>query len=408
MAAAGRPHSEVSGAVSPDGRSYAIGTADGDVRVWDLRKHTGPRVLRTDDESGLKVNSITLDFSSDGRRLLRTLTSQDEDRIGFSAWDVRTGRRLPTAPDVIPDGYGSDAAFTTDPGTVVFTRLAEDRPRERAELRDLRTGRLLRTLPGVGYGDIRGGGELVQTGEDRRSRVLKVGRAAGQVANAPAGPDAEPDATAEYSVSAQTSDDGYYAVLTLTALRTGTTYATTVPVPSSVDAISDHAVGAVARTDGTLSVFVAAGDAFMTARAVPVTLPRLDPGVEATDPALGAVPRRQACGQGVREHLEILPRGAGASRTVALPSVSAVPFGWAPLWTADSRRIVLWGRGSQRLQVISLDDPGRGVALDLADTLPGGPAQELEAVEPLRGNDIAVLTVRGTLVRMDTATGKPL
>ena len=403
----GVPTSEASGAVSPDGRSYAIGTADGDVRVWDLRKRTGPRVLRTDDESGLKVNGIALDFSSDGRRLLRTLTSQDERGVGFSAWDVRSGRRLTIGPDAKPDEYVSDVAFTTDPRTVVLTSVSHEGVPARAELRDLRTGRLVRTVPGGDSADITGGGELVQVGgKDRRSRVLKVGRTAKQVANTPGGQDA--DTTAEYSVSAQTSDDGYYAVLTLTALRTGTTYATTVPVPSATDVISDHAVGAVPRADGTLSVFVAAGDALMTTRAVPVTPPRLDPGVEATDPRWEPSPDGKRVARVFGEQLEILPRGAGASRTVPLPSVSAVPFGWVPMWTADSRRIVLWGRGSQRLQVISLDDPGRGVALDLADTLPGGPAEELEAVEPLRGNEVAVLTVRGTLVRMDTATGKPL
>jgi WD40 repeat protein len=404
----GVPATDISGAISPDGRGYALGTADGDVRVWDLRKRTGPRILRTDDETGLKVNHIALDYSSDGRRLLRTLTSQDERRAGFSAWDVRTGRRLPIGRDVVPEEYFEAAAFTTDPGTVVFTRVTHGRGNWRAELRDLRTGRVLRTVPDSDTADLAGGGELLQASGKRGSRVLELGRTARHVANAPGVPGMTPDATAEYNVSAQTSEDGHYAVLTLAALRTGTTYQTTVPVPSSTDVVSEHAVGAVARTDGTLSVHVAAGDALMTARAVPVTLPRLDPGVEATNMHEEPSPDGKRVAKVFGEHLEILPRGGGGGRTVTLPSASRLLYGWAPLWTADSRRIILWGRGSQRLQVISTDDPGRGVALDLADILPGGSAEEMEIVEPLGGSEVAVLTVQGTLVRLDTATRKPL
>ncbi|MFI0819066.1 trypsin-like peptidase domain-containing protein [Streptomyces sp. NPDC021098] len=404
----GVPISEASGAVSPDGHSYAIGTADGDVRVWDLRERTGPRVLRTDDEAGLKVSEITLDFSSDGRRLLRTLTSQNERRPGFSAWDVRTGRRLPLGRDLKFDQYLSGAAFTADPGMVVLTSVSHEGVRARAELRDLRTGRLVRKVPGGDSADIRGGGELLLMGKGLVSRVLKADRTARHVANAPDDTSTEPDVTAEYTLSPESSDDGHYAQLTLTALRTGKTYGTRVPLSSSVDAIEDHGVGAMARADGTLTVFVAAGDALITARAVPVTLPRHDPGAEATTLRMAPSPdgKRVAAVSGKR--LELLPTDEGASRTATPPSASGLPDGWNPSWTADSRRLILWSRGPRRLHVVSTDDPRRGIVLDLAAILPGGSGEEVEAVEPLRGSEVAVLTADGTLVRIDTATGKPL
>nr|WP_324618411.1 WD40 repeat domain-containing protein [Streptomyces sp. RTd22] len=401
----GVPAGDVRDAVSPDGRSYAIGTADGDVRVWDLRKRTGPRVLRTDDEAGLKVDEITLDFSSDSRRLLRTLKPQNGRGPGLSAWDVRTGRRLTIGPDVKPDQYVSDVAFTTDPRTVVLTSFPHEGVPARAELRDLRTGRLVRTVPGGDSAVIRGGGELLLTGKKLVSRVLKADRTARHVANTPDDTSTNPDVTAEYTLSPESSDDGHYAQLTLTALRTGKTYGTRVPLSSSVDAIEYHGVGAMARADGTLTVFVAAGDALITARAVPVALPRLDRGTRATTVRMEPSPDGKRVARVSGKRLELLPT---EGKAVTPPSASGLPDGWYPSWTADSRRLILWSQGPRRFQVVSTDDPRRGIVLDLAAILPGGAAEKVEAVEPLRGSEVAVLTVNGMLVRIDTATGKSL
>jgi hypothetical protein len=109
--------------------------------------------------------------------------------------------------------------------------------------------------------------------------------------------------------------------------------------------------------------------------------------------------------------LEVLDAARTRHRWVSL-SAPPETVHWAPMWTADSQRIVVWGEQGNLQRSYAVRDltdsvPLDGIvpkakALDRVTVTRGG---EVDAVAALQGSEIAVLSVEGRLIRVDAADG---
>ncbi|MEV7279786.1 trypsin-like peptidase domain-containing protein [Streptomyces sp. NPDC093111] len=401
--------------LGPDGRTFALASGDGRVWLWGL-SGTGPdappRVLTSADAAGRKVNGVHLDVSSDGRRLLRMLAFYDgkgaksaQDRHAvLSAWDLTTGHRLPTAPGLLP-GDTRYAAFTADPGQVV---LLPDDEGGKTVVRELATGREVRSFDAdYRNGMIASGGERLVVGggrpsdpEDAPSRTFTTSGAPGRPVPLP--PEVRgvpnPDRSGEFAVLAENLEKARRAEVTLVELRTGGLFRTRVPLPGAASATDLEQTVAVVPDGRDVRVLLPAGDTLLTARAAPVaTLP----GRSATPELVkgGPSPDGTLLARSGEGFVEVVDSATGrARRAPAQPGVDGVPF-----WTADSRWIVL-GFADATVSAFSAADPRRRVAFDLGAW--GTHARAVEAIEPMGGSEVAVLTGDGRLMLFDAATGR--
>lgn len=83
---------------------------------------------------------------------------------------------------------------------------------------------------------------------------------------------------------------------------------------------------------------------------------------------------------------------------------------WIPTWTADSKRIVVWGQSGNLYRSYSVQNLRDSVPLD--DVMPKAKALdrvtewrggEVDSVAALQGSEIVLLTVEGRLARVDAA-----
>lgn len=103
-------------AVSPDGRTLASSTFDGEVKLWDITRKKERATL----SSGLG-HSLSLAFAPDGRTLAVAHTQSDEKHTKYSGgivlWDVATGKERARLQHVPPRGV-SQVAFSPDGNTI--------------------------------------------------------------------------------------------------------------------------------------------------------------------------------------------------------------------------------------------------------------------------------------------------
>ncbi|MER8047902.1 trypsin-like peptidase domain-containing protein [Streptomyces sp. NPDC094032] len=391
--------------LAPDGRSFAVAHGDGTVWLWDL---TGdgpgrpPRELRSADARGRKVGGVQMDFSSDGRRLLRMLSFYDgtgatgpgDRHAALSAWETASGRPLPVAPGLVP-GDPRSVAFTSDPGQVVF--LPEAEGDTTTVVRELATGRELRSFPGAGFQSaaLASDGERLVVGSP--ARVLATNGAPGPALRLDPVVDEvkELDRTGEYVV---TTPDGGSAEgrqeAHLVQVATGRRYRTTVPSTEDLGGL----LAVVPGPGRSVTVLLPVKDALLTARADPVeALPAPGAAREPVDGALSPDGTRLA--RGGEDFLEIVTTATGRARRVPQRRSSGHSI---PFWTADSRWVVLEQRGG--LAAFAAADPRRRVDFRLDGWDPD--TDVVEAVEPLDGSDVAVLTSAGRLARYSATTGR--
>ncbi|MCX4545933.1 trypsin-like peptidase domain-containing protein [Streptomyces sp. NBC_01565] len=405
-------------ALSPDGHSYALAGADGTVWVWDLTSDGSPRVLPSSDGTGRQKIGSILDFSSDGRRLLRLLrffdasgAAGEHDRHAvLSAWELSTGQRLDTPRDLVP-GEPRDVAFTADSGQVVFTSQYAPPQTGQTVIRELLTGRQVHAFESnADLAVIAGGGELVA--ESRRPQPL--GDLAERVFPATAAPGPgltlptpaqgvttlgdRTDASGEYAVFRQSPYRGKgYEELTLIALRTGKAYRTRTPALNE-----DMQLAVIPGEDGRVTVLVPAADSLVTATAAPVA--QVTRVGQPTDDSNGSLsPDGTLLARVDATSLEVVTAADGTTRKAPRDAARGNPT--RPVWTADSQWVVVERGRDSELVAYRAADPAQRVELAWEAGDPSA-KRGAEAFEPVGGSEIAVLTRDGRLLLVDAATGR--
>jgi WD40 repeat protein/energy-coupling factor transporter ATP-binding protein EcfA2 len=407
----GVPEGEIAAtAVSPDGRFFAA-AAGGRVQLWRLSNPKHPAVLDLGDHDVPERFQATLDFSSDAKRLLLTMADrsarcyQPTQRCGptfAEAWRVPSGTRIGLPDRLVPQTGLKAAAFTSDADTVATVSTIEEL-RKRIEVRDFTTGKLRytsSTTSGDDYAELRAGGEILVRTDTTYAQAL--GRIPGRRSELPTG-GVKPDATSWYGVDGA-ADSSYdpglshadYAEPTLTDLRTGRTYRTRIPTSGSTP--TDYAgVAAAPRAGGGLTVLVPVGTTLMVARAVPTGGERFSTS-STVDERYTVSPDGRFVARATERRLEVLDASRTRYRSVPLPP-PAVAVDWIPVWTADSKRIVVWGENDSLYRSYSAQDLSDSVSFD--DVVPT--PREVDSVAPLQGSEIALLAKDGTLTRLDAA-----
>ncbi|MEU5599229.1 trypsin-like peptidase domain-containing protein [Streptomyces sp. NPDC020298] len=413
----GVPEGKLLTAISPDGRVIAA-TAGGGVRLWQLSDPKHPVVLDLGDHKAAEQAGGSLDFSSDGKRLLLVM---DDNSIACNngtkpctpafaeAWQVASGARIHTAKQLVPKTGVQDAAFTSDPDTIAVVSYINGGD-GRIEVRDLTSGRLRyrltqSALSSIPLGILRASGELVLKTDGTTTYARTLGRTPGRTIKIPTMGSAT-DATGRYGVDGSTSTDDLggvpsnsgYAEATLTDLRTGRTYRARIPTSGE----GYTGVAATPRTGGGLTVLVPVGTALMAVRAEPVGGEQFQANADRGE-RYTASPDGRFVARATGQRLEVMNASRTLRRSVKLP-VPASYGDWTPTWTADSQRIVVWGQGGDLYRSYSARYLSDSVPLD--EAVPG--AKKVDSVAALQGSEIALLTENGTLARVDAADARLL
>ncbi|MFE0581471.1 WD40 repeat domain-containing protein [Streptomyces sp. NPDC058874] len=139
-------------AISPDGRLFAVSSPDA-IRLWRLDSPDHPETLPLPVRELPDGAGSSVDFSSDGTRLLRTLTDHTMECYNGTrpcvaafadAWEVPSGRRLTVAADLLPRTRVGEVAFTGDADTVVMG-ISDPKAPQQLTVKDLASGRTLYT-----------------------------------------------------------------------------------------------------------------------------------------------------------------------------------------------------------------------------------------------------------------------
>lgn len=415
----GVPAGQFVSAVSPDGRLVAMATKK-TVRLWHVTAPERPVTLRRGKHAIPDQAGATMDFSSDGKRLLFTM---DDHSVKCSngapekcvpafaeAWEVPSGKRLHVAANVVPRRGVVEAAFTKDPGTVAVARWAKDG--RRLDVRDLATGRRLYS-PGQIFNVlssttalVREGGEAALTAAGDQWYIQELGRTPGRKTAIPDVTTASDDATVNYSIDGMPGagnglTEAGYIESALTEVRTGRVYRTRLP--TSGDAPNGSAqVAAVRRKGGGLTVLVPVGTSLMAVRAVPSGSARFRADDNAGEKRALA-PDGHAVARVTGKTLEILNAARTRLRSVRIPEQKRI-HDWMVTWTADAQRVVVWSRSSglhRSYAAANLEE-----SVPLPDTVRGG--KSIDTVAGVRGSEFVLLTEDGKLARLDAADGRVL
>ncbi|PVE04151.1 hypothetical protein Y717_13875 [Streptomyces scopuliridis RB72] len=160
-----------------------------------------------------------------------------------------------------------------------------------------------------------------------------------------------------------------------------------------------------ALAGGGLTVLVPVGTTLMAVRAESVGGERF----RADSGKYSVSPNGRFVALVTDRRLEVLDASRTRHQSVSLPP-PAETVDWIPTWTADSKRIVVWGESGNLYRSYSVQDLRDSVPLD--DVVPK--AKELDSVTELRGgevdsvaalqgSEIVLLTVDGRLARVDAA-----
>ncbi|MEV5177487.1 hypothetical protein AB0L10_42090 [Streptomyces flaveolus] len=375
--------------------------------LWRLSDPEHPATLALGGHDVPDRYAATLDFDSDAKRLLLTMSDRSADcyqntqRCAFAeAWRVPSGTRIGVPDRLVPETGLKGAAFTSDPDSVVTISTFKEL-RKRIEVRDFTTGRLRYafTTGGDDYAELRAGGEVLVRTDTTYAQAL--GRTPGRRSQLPTGA-RKPDATSWYDVDGAAGTygpgltDADYAEPTLTDLRTGRTYRTRIPTSGSTP--TDYAgVAAAPRADGGLTVLVPVGTALMAVRAERTGNARFSDSSAAYE-KYTVSPNGRFIARATDRRLEVLDASRTRLRSVPLPP-PAEAVDWIPVWTADSKWIVVWGENHSLYRSYSVQDLSNSVSLD--GIIPK--ASEVDSVAPLEGSEIVLLAKDGTLTRVDAA-----
>ncbi|WP_329521864.1 nSTAND1 domain-containing NTPase [Spirillospora sp. NBC_01491] len=410
-------------ALSPDGRFFAASSSSDAVLLWRLDDSLRPEPLSIAHPTAGGVN-ITLDFSSDSKRLL--LTVKPSGRCSplpkcpppfAEAWETESDTPIHVPDGLVPERGVQQAAFTSDPdsvATIGYTAGVEDL---RIEIRDLHTSRLRYTATvdnNLSSGiRLRAGGELLirQDGDDSYSQPL--GAAPGRRAELP---DVDvigsTDSTQRFHISSDDSsngtDEGLYDEPILTDLSTGQAHIARIPSARDTG-LSGAGFAVVPRNDGEVVVLAPLGTALMVVRAE--RYDRKQFRATDSDAASSVSPDRRFMAIADQRSLQVVDASGARRQSVPLPFIDDAPS-WTLSWTADSRRVVVWSRGGNLLAAYPAGSLKDKVPLDGA--LPGAKAAEkeehdqggeVEEVAALGGSEMALLTIDGRLARVDAANG---
>ncbi|MEV7866574.1 hypothetical protein AB0P17_10810 [Streptomyces sp. NPDC088124] len=400
-------------AVSPDGRFVAATVGTGGVRLWRTGEG-GPKQPAALTGSPYTVDggvTTRLDFSSDSRRLLFAVAPAQGcvtagNRCGkalVDVWETTSGHRSGPISRMVLENDMSDVAFTADADSVAVLP-----PPTKAggivEVRDLASGRPLysRSVTTSGYARFREGGDIVVPDEDATGKAWELGRTPGRSYEVPRS--FFSDATERYTYDHVTVEPGTGAELEYTEhllidVRSGRTYRTRIP---SAGFGYWPQIAVVPGRGEELTVLAALGSTLLETRAEQVGGERYRPGrqgnsVDALSPdgrlsARVADDRIDLLDTSRREPLQSfrLPKPAGSAE-------------WTPAWTADSRRLVVWGKNGRLLRSYAVGNATAG-SVPLTNSLPD--FGQVDAVVGVGGSEIAVVSADALLARMDAATGK--
>ncbi|NBM16157.1 serine protease [Streptomyces sp. GC420] len=418
----GVPEGTLLTAVSPDGRFFAATAGEG-VQLWRLSDPKHPVGLESGDHDVPEKAGGTLDFSSDGKRLLRTTDDHSVECSNGTrrcipafaeAWHVPSGARIDVPDRLVPERGLNEAAFTSDADTVVTVSALKEELAQRIEVRDFTTGRLRYTSTiRNGAASLSVGGETIVRTNGTTTYRQPLGRTPGRKTKLPISETWKLDATSRYDVDGvgivagpHASESGRYAEPTLTDLRTGRTYRTRIPTSGDADA-AYTGVAVVPRPDGGLTVLVPVGTTLMAVRAERVGGEQFQEDSATGQYAMS--PDGRFVARATDRRLEVLDVSRTRHQSVPL-SPPADGAEWIPTWTADSKRVVVWGMGGNLYRSYPAQDLRDSVPLD--DVVPGAKALdgvtefqggEVDNVAALRGGEIVVLTVDGRLARVDAA-----
>ncbi|MFJ9715879.1 trypsin-like peptidase domain-containing protein [Streptomyces sp. NPDC101213] len=379
----GVPATQQRDAISPDGRHYAAAMPDGTVWLWRLEGRGGrPTRLGGRLTGGRDRVDAGLAFSADGSRLLRWLdihTPGDpavEPRAFLGVWDLEDRKPLPVADTVVSTAGDQTVRFGRDAGTVQVTTTDSDDAGtpDGTVLRDLGTGRVLRSLPADGaFGDWPGS-----------------------------------DATGAYAFDTTENADFGYADVTLGRRDTNETYATRLPMDDE-PGYQGPTLTVVARGEGDgRTVLSPVGDTLVVADAPAV--PRPDSSENDEVSLLSPDGGRSA--RLAQHEVRVVDLVRGGTTAAGLPA-GLDPDVSSLVWTQDGEYLVLVQEGGSHLYVYDAD-----ALSDPTDVSPGeglttaGERELTGTVEPLPDGDVVALTRSGGLLRVDpergVRTGEPL
>ncbi|MFC8240057.1 nSTAND1 domain-containing NTPase [Streptomyces chartreusis] len=410
------------GALSDDGRRYALAMTNGRILLWNLtdraprpRTLSGPLAARGD------VYESSVDFSDDGRRLLHFHAFQhpSPEDAGRHAlvrlWDPETHRRLPASQGSV-DRYRPSSAWllgTGDRIAVAASRNARDGENgyyHYLGVHAVRSGKRV----GQVYGPVasnypetrtsRGHGVWLRLGGVLRWYTLVPG--ANQPSGTLDGAVGHQDLTGTHLYDERSSlsaPGGDHRRVTFLDARGGRRYwAATLPGKASAQDIV-----VAGKDDGPRTVLTTVGDSLIRVR--PVRVP--PPARNTSSPwgtAFALAPHGSRTARVQHGRLEVLGPGA-RMRGTRLPGLKRVlnhPLRllWASRDGVDT--LLLWSRNMKYALLYDVDTLGSPARVTWDCGRPGGPDRNTpEDITQTADGEIVLLCLGGALVRLDPHTG---
>ncbi|MFC9510216.1 trypsin-like peptidase domain-containing protein [Streptomyces sp. NPDC057002] len=395
--------------LSDDGTLLAIASEDGSVAVWDVPSRT--RLwMRPEPALGARGRPETaaLDFSADGRRLLRVAVNRTPGGEGHGqssslvqVWGARGGRPVPASQKGVPPGPEvGDAALARDGSEIVYLTRDFDDPRAVedpvAEVRDVADGTVREKVPEAEWIARRGAAVITDEGYGRHSVRAVKGSEEHPERRFLAVESAGPDVTGRYVVELVGS-------LSVTDLETGLRYG--VPGgPGVGDLVWKRAKSAVAvlpRGSRPPLVLLALGSDLLVLRTVAdrdPPLPDVSPhDWSSSDTYIRSVDgayRAQFSGSDDGSSLVVARRGT-ESRAVPLALSEFDEWPDGATFTHDNRYLLLWNS-----DVLSARRTGRPATADTAEF-----PERIHRVLAVYGSTVVVLT-DSRLIRYDVVNKK--